>query len=148
MRSAPSVEDCIIQNVFFLGISDAVFLSHRLNPLNTTGVNSRCCLSCTCAHIRACAYERSHLLLFTVRRAPLCQSVQNTHGCQIGIRSLLVRFTAVVFPGLFHNSLWSSLTSCERPAQSGTHRSDSRSDQAFAKPFLSSSCPRRSACRR
>ena len=107
MRSAPSVEDCIIQNVFFLGISDAVFLSHRLNPLNTTGVNSRCCLSCTCAHIRACAYERSHLLLFTVRRAPLCQSVQNTHGCQIGIRSLLVRFHGIVVPGLLHNSLWS-----------------------------------------
>ena len=70
MRSAPSVENCIIW-MFFLDISDAVFLSHRLNPLNTTGVNSRCCLSCTCAHMSACAKRGSHLLQFTVRRAPL-----------------------------------------------------------------------------
>ena len=93
--------------LFFSTSARQFFYSHRLNPLNTTGVNSRCCLSCTCAHIRACAYECSHLLLFTARRAPLCQVVQNTHGCQIGIRSLLVRFHGIVVPGLLHNSLWS-----------------------------------------
>ena len=87
MRSAPSVEDCIkvrmsmrlfryLFLMFFSTSAMQFFPAPDLNPLNTTGVNSRCCLSCTCAHIRACAYECSHLLLFTVRRAPLCQSVQ------------------------------------------------------------------------
>ena len=51
-------EHALIQVAFldvFLDISDAVFSASDLNPLNTTGVNSRCCLSCTYARRRVCA---------------------------------------------------------------------------------------------